>query len=95
MKPFYEIIRRPVVTEKSMAGRASGSYTFEVSPEATKGAIREALEEFFKVKVASVRTVKVPGKMRRVGRHQGMKSASKKAIVTLAEGQKIQMLEAE
>lgn len=95
MKPFHEIVKRALVTEKSVRARALSCYTFEVDSEAGKGAIAEAMENFFKVKVVSVRTMKVPGRRRRFGRNVGKTSAWKKAIVTLAEGQKIEMLEAE
>ncbi len=95
MRTYAEIIRRPLVTEKSVAERGLSRYAFEVAPTATKPAIREAVEEFFKVKVLSIHTLHVPGKRRRVGRHVGRGADWKKAIVTLKEGQKIDMLEAE
>lgn len=95
MKPFHEIIRRPLVTEKTVAARLEHRYSFEVAKEASKPAIRQAVEGFFKVKVVSVHTMTVPGKKRRQGRHEGYQSSWKKAIVTLATGQKIEMLEAE
>lgn len=95
MKPFYEIIYRPLVTEKTVMGRPRSVYAFEVASEAGKGVIRQAIEGFFKVRVVAVRTLTVPGKSRRVGRYVGQTTPWKKAIVTLAQGQKIEMLEAE
>lgn len=95
MKPFYEIVHRPLVTEKSVSERSLSRYHFEVEMQATKPAIREAVEKFFKVKVIDVKTMKVPGKKRRFGRHVGYKPSWKKAVVTLAEGQTIKALEAE
>jgi large subunit ribosomal protein L23 len=94
MKPFYEIIKKPLITEKAVfAKEAFGRYSFEVAMTASKPAILKAVEAFFQVKVKEVRTMIVHGKMRRIGRHQGRQANWKKAIVTLAEGQKIEMLE--
>ncbi|MBI2068243.1 MAG: 50S ribosomal protein L23 [Deltaproteobacteria bacterium] len=95
MKSLEQIIIRPLITEKAVLGRAFARYYFEVARDASKPAIREAVEKFFKVKVEEVRTIKIPGKKRRYGRQLGMKPPSKKAIVTLREGQKIEILEAE
>lgn len=95
MRPFHEIIRRAVVTEKSFANRSLGRYTFEVASDAGKAAIREAVQNFFKVEVAQVRTITVHGKVRKFGKHTGRKPSWKKAVVTLASGQTIKMLEAE
>jgi large subunit ribosomal protein L23 len=81
-----EIIRRPIVTEKSMAGVREGRYTFEVDLRANKVEIRKAVEEIWPVKVAKVNTMIVPGKPRRVGRSRGHRPDWKKAIVTLREG---------
>lgn len=95
MKPFYEVVIRPVVTEKSVAGREGSLYTFEVAVGAGKAAIREAIENFFKVDVVRVRTMRVHGKRRRVGRHVGFRPSWKKAVVALKAGQKIKTLEGE
>ncbi|MBI2083828.1 MAG: 50S ribosomal protein L23 [Deltaproteobacteria bacterium] len=95
MRPVHEIIHRAVVTEKSVMERAHSRYAFEVASDASKPVIRQAVEDFFKVNVVSVRTIKVPEKKRRFGRYPGKKPVWKKAIVTLKEGQKIEMLEAE
>jgi large subunit ribosomal protein L23 len=95
MKAFHEVIRRPLVTEKSVMDRALSRYAFEVARTASKHAVREAVEKYFKVKVSKVRTMRVLGKRRRVGSSVGMSSDWKKAIVTLEKGQKIDVLEAE
>lgn len=95
MRAVHEIIRRAVVTEKSVTDRAHSRYAFEVASDANKPTIRQAVEEFFKVNVVSVRTIRIPGRGRRFGKHQGRTSPWKKAIVTLKPGQKIEMLEAE
>ena len=94
MKSPYEIVRRPMVTEKSMAGAALSKYTFEVAPEANKIEIRQAVESIFNVKVRDVHTMMVKGKKRRLGRHPEGKTADrKKAIVTLKPGQRIEIFE--
>ena len=86
-----EIIIAPIVTEKSNNGLQEGKYTFKVAPNATKLEIKDAIEKIFKVKVTSVRTMNVKPKKRRVGRYTGLTNRSKKAIVTLAEGQTIDL----
>ncbi len=88
----YQIIQRPVVTEKSVHfNNKHNKVTFAVHPDANKTQIREAVETLFKVKVAAVNTLNVRPKDRRVrGRIPGTTAAWKKAIVTLAEGQKIE-----
>ena len=84
-----DIIIRPVITEKSMTGVASGNkYKFKVPKKATKIDIAKAVEEIFNVKVAKVNTVSVRGRLRRQGRSQGYTPSWKKAYVTLAEGSK-------
>lgn len=85
----HDIILRPVITEKSMQQLAENKYTFWVHPHANKTMIRKAVEQIFKVRVRKVNTVRVPGKLRRVGRYAGYQSDAKKAIVTLAEGHRI------
>ena len=88
-----DIIRRPVVTEKSMAGSRDGRYTFEVDTRANKVEIRNAVEEIWSVRVARVNTMIMPGKSRRVGRSQGRRPDWKKAVVTLNEGQRIEFFD--
>ncbi len=83
MKTSYDIIKRPVITEASMAGIADKRYTFEVDKAATKIEIKNAVEEAFKVKVEKVNTIMMKSKPKRLGVHQGTTSAWKKAIVTL------------
>jgi large subunit ribosomal protein L23 len=85
-----EILMRPVITEKSMLEANQGRYTFEVVPGANKHEVKDAVERAFKVQVLQVRVMRVPGKMRRVGRKIGRRPDRRKAIVKLAEGQKIE-----
>ena len=88
---YLEIIKAPVITEKSQAVQAEGKYTFKVDPKATKLEIKAAVEKIFNVKVTDVRTMNVKPKKRRVGRYTGLTNRTKKAIVTLAEGQTIDL----
>ena len=88
-----EVLRKPVITEKAMILMEEGKYTFEVHPAATKVDIKNAVEEIFKVKVTKVVTLKAPGKMSRMGRSVGRTSDRKKAVVTLAKGQRIPFFE--
>lgn len=90
----YQYLVRPLMTERSTISKEKhNQYFFEVVPNATKPDIRRAIEEIFKVKVVSVRTMNVRGKMRRFGRSEGKRPDWKKAIVTLGEGQKIDLVE--
>ena len=84
----HEIIIRPIITEKSMAGARDKKYTFEVATDANKIEIAKAVEEIFKVKVAKVSTVTVKGKPKRVGMHMGTTAKRKKATVTLTKDSK-------
>ena len=81
----YDIIRRPILTEKSYAGIAAKTYTFEVAKSANKVEIKKAVEEVFGVKVEKVTTVTVKGKLKRQGRTQGYTPDWKKATVTLSK----------
>ena len=84
MKSAYDIIKRPVLTEKSYEDMAAKKYTFEVAVDANKTEIKAALEEIFEgVKVDSVNTMRIQGKMKRQGRYMGRRPERKKAIVTL------------
>jgi large subunit ribosomal protein L23 len=86
----FNVLRRPLVTEKSTVLRENNSYAIEVDPSASKGAIREAIESRFKVNVLKVHTMKVLGKYRRKsGPVGGYQPNWKKAIVTIKAGQKI------
>ena len=88
MKTAYDVILRPVITEKSMAGIADKKYVFEVATDSNKVEIRKAIEEIFKVKVLSVNTINVRGKEKRVGVHTGCTAKKKKAIVRLTADSK-------
>ena len=89
----YEVLRRPIVTEKSTALAAQGKYVFEVLPDANKPQIREAVERAFNVHVQNVNTLMVRGKLKRHGRRIGRQKSWKKAIVTLATGDTIELFE--
>jgi large subunit ribosomal protein L23 len=89
-----EVLIRPLMTEKSMRLKEThNTVTFEVRPDANKVEIRSAVEAVFNVKVAAVRTASFQGKLKRMGRHQGRRADWKKAIVTLAPGHKIELVE--
>lgn len=86
---YYDVILKPVVTEKSMAVMAEKKYTFLVHPEANKIQIREAVEKMFEgTKVDKVHTMNLAGKKKRRGRTEGMTAKTKKAIVQLTEDSK-------
>ena len=89
-----DIIIRPLITEKSTTLMAEGKYVFEVAKAANKIEIAKAISQIFNVKVASVNTVNVEGKVKRMGRSIGKRSAYKKAIVKLAAGETIEFFEA-
>lgn len=94
MRSAYEVIERPLVTEKSMAGAGQGKYTFRVDKNANKIEIASAVEQIFNVKVDGVNTMIVKGKKRRLGRHPAGKTADwKKAIVSLKPGYTIEIFE--
>ena len=86
---YYDVILKPVITEKSMNAMGDKKYTFFVHPEATKTQIKEAVEKMFEgTKVKSVNTMNIDGKKRRRGMTVGKTAKSKKAIVALTEGSK-------
>ena len=95
MKAAQDIIIRPVITERSMGGIATGKYTFEVANDANKIEIAEAVEILFPgTKVASVNTMHVRGKQKRMGKNVGMTRSWKKAVVTIkADSKKIEFFE--
>ncbi|WP_305147457.1 50S ribosomal protein L23 [Butyricicoccus faecihominis] len=94
MKFSYDVIRRPIITERSMAGIQDNKYTFEVAPGAGKIEIKKAVEEIFGVKVLKVNTIKLPGKWKRMGVHVGKRPDIKKAVVTLTpDSKKIEIFE--
>ena len=90
MTKYYEIIKRPIITEKTTKLAETGVYTFEVDKKANKIEIANAIEEIFKVKVVSVNTINVLPKKKRVGRSEGLKAAYAKAMVKLQAGDKIE-----
>ena len=87
---YLEIIKAPIITEKSRMEQENGKYVFLVSPKATKTEIKEAIEKIFKVKVEEISTLNVKPKKKRVGRYTGLTNRSKKAIVKLADGMTIE-----
>ena len=89
-----DIIIRPLITEKSTTLMAEGKYVFEVAKAANKIEIAKAISQIFNVKVVSVNTVNVEGKVKRMGRSVGKRSDYKKAIVKLAAGETIEFFEA-
>ncbi|NNG01015.1 MAG: 50S ribosomal protein L23 [Desulfobacteraceae bacterium] len=90
----YDIIRRPIITEKtSIQKEDSNQVTFEVDPRANRIEIQRAVEQIFKVKVARTRTSNVKGKIKRRGRITGKRKDWKKAIVTLMPGERIEFFE--
>ena len=91
MKHYSDIIIAPVITEKSMAERQNNVYTFKVVKTATKTQIKWAIENAFGVKVKSVNTLVTKPKDKRVGRYTGQTKTYKKAIVTLKDGQQIEI----
>jgi len=88
---LYEILRRPLITEKNTLLGERNKYSFEVAMGATKPEIRDAVEKIFKVDVTAVNTSKVHGKTKRVGRSVGHTRSWKKAVVTLKPGQRIEV----
>jgi large subunit ribosomal protein L23 len=93
MRDARTLILRPVVTERTTDASEAGIYTFIVAKDANKVEIRQAIESLFGVKVAEVRTMNYRGKWRRVGRSIGRRPAYKKAVVQLAEGERIDVYE--
>jgi large subunit ribosomal protein L23 len=95
MKSSRDIVKRPIITEKSMENAVAQKYTFEVEPGANKIEIRKAVEDIFNVKVLKITTTAVKGKRRvrfdKKGRHVGYTKSWKKAVVSLKEGDKIEL----
>ena len=90
---LYEVLRRPLITEKNTMLQAQNKYVFEVADVANKALIKQAVEKAFKVKVTGVNVITVPGKTRRVRRQLVQTRSWKKAIVTLREKDKIEFFE--
>ncbi|MFA5407618.1 MAG: 50S ribosomal protein L23 [Bacilli bacterium] len=92
MKNGYDVIKAPIITEKSASITSNDrKYVFEVDVKANKTQIKQAIENIFKVKVESIHTITVKPKKKRVGRYTGMTNKYKKAIVTLALNNKIDL----
>ena len=89
MRYSRDVIIRPVVSEKSYGLMDEGTYTFEVHPSANKTEIKQAVEDIFGVKVRKVNTLNRKGKAKRFGLVMGQRRSSKRAIVSLAEGEEI------
>jgi large subunit ribosomal protein L23 len=88
MRSPYDVIVKPIITERSMMGMEEGKYTFRVMKDANKTEIRIAIEEVFGVKVAKINTLNVKGKVKRQGKFIGKRADWKKAIVTLTADSK-------
>jgi large subunit ribosomal protein L23 len=93
MKFARDVIIRPVVSEKSYAGIEQNTYTFLVDPRANKTEIKEAVQSIWEVHVVSVNTLRRRGKVKRRGWTKGKRADEKRAIVTLAEGDSIEIFE--
>ena len=90
---LYEVLRRPLITEKSTALQAMNKYAFEVADGANKPMVKQAVEKAFKVTVTAVNVVTMRGKTRRMGRREITTNPWKKAVVTLKAGDKIEFFE--
>lgn len=93
MRDARDIVIKPIVSEKSYDQIGKNKYTFQVDRRATKPDIRQAIEEIFKVDVVDVNTINYRGKRKRLRWAYGYRSSWKKAVVTLKEGQKIEIFE--
>ncbi|AMB99148.1 50S ribosomal protein L23 [Aerococcus urinaehominis] len=91
----HDIIIRPIITEASMEAMDNNKYTFEVQKGANKTQVKQAIEEIFDVEVEKVNIMNVKGKLKRMGRYAGYTRNRRKAIVTLAEGQSIEIFQDE
>lgn len=90
MITIYDVLRRPVLTEKSMSlQETANTVVFKVHPDSNKRQVKEAVERFFNVKVQTVRTMNYNGKEKRFGRKVGRRQDWKKAVVVLKEGEKL------
>lgn len=93
---LLDVIKRPVITEKAISAQSLNKYVFEVHRGATKFQVKSAVEQLFEVKVRDVRTSLQPGKAKRSLKVRGLVSAAapwKKAVVTLADGEKLELVE--
>jgi len=87
-----EVIKKPLLSEKTYVGHANGEYTFIVEKKANKVQIKKAFQEIFGVKVDTVRTMNYDAKDKRMGKYAGKTNSYKKAIIVLAEGEKLDLL---
>jgi large subunit ribosomal protein L23 len=90
---LYEVLLKPLVTEKNTTLAAAGKYVFEIGKTANKYEVKNAVEKAFKVTVTAVNITTTPGEMRRVGRNKVIRPSRKKAVVTLKAGDKIEFFE--
>ena len=90
---LYQVLRRPLITEKYTAFQTQGKYAFEVTGQASKPQIKQAVEKAFKVEVTKVNIMTVAGKSRKMGMRQLPAKPWKKAVVTLKSGDKIELFE--
>ncbi len=89
----YEVLRRPIISEKATLLQEGNKYAFEVAKETNKVQIKQAVELAFKVKVSKVNVITIPGKTKRMGRREVTSSPWKKAVITLGPGDKISFFE--
>lgn len=90
---LYQVIKKPLITEKAVQAKEVGQYSFEVAKQATKTDVKRAVEELFRVKVDCVRTLNVKGEVRPRGKRMGKTPDWKKALVILRKGEKIELFE--
>ncbi len=90
---LYEVLRRPLITEKNTVLKELNKYAFEVAGKANKHQIKQAMEKAFNINVISVNIIGVHGKMKRQGRKYVMTPSWKKAVVTIKQGEKIEFFE--
>lgn len=90
---LYEVLRKPLITEKNTKLQAQGKYFFRVAKEANKLQIKQAVEKAFGVTVTAINVMTVPGKKRRMGKNEVLSPSWKKAVVTLKPGDKIELFE--
>lgn len=93
MKNAYEIIKRPLITEKTTQLVEQGKYTFEVAAKANKVEVKNAIETIFEVEVESVNIINVRKKEKRVGKYSGLRPAVRKAVITLKAGHTLDVFE--
>ncbi len=91
MQDLHDVLIKPLVSEKSMGLMEENKYSFQVAKAANKIEIKRAVEELFKVKVVNVTTRNYKGKVKRLNRYVGKRPDTKRAIVTLKEGDKIEL----